>query len=181
MKKLVIILSILVLTNMTSCGQNNVNKKNMDSIKSQYLCVLEETKEQIIYLTHLVRIVQKAGDELKSYAGGDELFLRFETKTMLKNKENNYTQNISILHCVPERVAVNTLEADGGSYDTYAFYVFLEAAAFYENGQSVGHADPSGEWTYAGLDSDNGISTKIVNYFYEHKEKVSVIQENVKR
>jgi hypothetical protein len=151
--------------------------ENMDSIKSQSLCVLEETKEQIIYLTHLVRIVQKAGDELKSYAGGDELFLRYEIRTMLKNKENHYTQEISILHCVPERVA----KREGGSYDTYAFYVFLEVAAFYENGQSVGHAEPSGEWTYAGSDSDNGIPSKIVNYFYEHKEKVSVIQETVNR
>ena len=149
----------------------------MDSIKSQYLCVLEETKEQIIYLTHLVRIVQKAGDELKSYAGGDELFLRYETRTVLKSKENHYTQKISILHCVPERIAME----EGGSYDTYAFYGFLEVFAFYENGQSVGHAEPSGEWTYVGLDSDNGIFSKIVNYFYEHKEKVSVLQENVKR
>jgi hypothetical protein len=177
MKKTVIILSILVLASMTSCGQNNVNHKNMDSIKSQSLCVLEETKEQIIYLTHLVRIVQKAGDELKSYAGGDELFLRYETRIILKNKENHYTQEIFILHCVPERIA----KMEGGSYDTYVYYVFLEVAAFYENGQSVGHAEPSGEWTCIGLDSDNGIPTKIVNYFYEHKEKIPVIQENVKR
>ena len=177
MKKAVIILSLLVLTSMTSCGQNNVNKKNMDSIKSQSLCVLEETKKQIICLTNLVRIVQRAGDELKSYAGGDELFLRYEIRIFPKNNKNQYNQEISILHCVPERVA----KMEGGSYDTYALYTFLEVAAFYENGQSVMHADPSGEWVYAGLASDSEIYTKIVNYFYEHKEKVSVIQGKVKR
>jgi len=176
MKTVIIILSLVALST-SGCGQNNANRKNMDSIKSQSLCVLEESKEQITYLTHLERIVQRAGDELKSYAGGDELFLRYETRTMLKNKENHYTQEISILHCVPERIA----NMDGGSYDTYAFYVFLEVAAFYENGQSVGHAEPSGEWAYAGLGSDTGIPAKIVGYFYEHKEKVPVIQENIKR
>jgi hypothetical protein len=185
MKKIVIILSVLVLSIMASCDQGKkMNQKNtdeiksqslMNSVKSQPLCIFEETNEKSIYLISLVRVVRSAGDELKSYAGGDELFLRYETRTILKNEENHYTQNISILRCVPERIAL----VSGGSYDTYAFYVFNEVLAFYENGQSIGHAESSGKWTYGGLASDNGIFSKIVNCFYEHRDKVPVVQENI--
>ena len=175
MRKTVLILSVLAMSSIASCRQNNINQKNMDSIKSQSLCVLEETDEQITYLTHLARIVQKAGDEQKSYAGGDELFLRYETWTILKNGGNHTVQNCAILHCIPERVAM----VDGGSYDTAAFYLLKEICAYYENGKPNGHAKLSGEWTHVGLASDNGIYTKIVDYFYANKEKIAVYQKNI--
>ena len=177
MKKIVIILNVLFMASIINCGRNGINQKNMNNIKSQSLCVLEETGEQITYLTHLARIVQKAGDEQKSYAGGDELFLRYETWTILKNGGTHTIQNCAILHCIPERVAME----DGGSYDTAAFYLLKEICAYYENGKPNGHAELSGEWTHVGLASDNGIYTKIANYFYANKEKITVYQENIEK
>ena len=130
MRKTIITLIICTLTSITSCGQNKKSQADMDSIKSQSICILEETDEYITYLTSLVRIVQKAGEEQSLYAGGNELFLRYEIWTIMKKEKNRSYYERAILHCVPERIA----EVDGGSYDTAAFYLLKEIANNYKNG-----------------------------------------------
>lgn len=147
----------------------------MDSIKSKSLCILEETDEKIVYLTYLVQIVQEAGDEHKSYAGGNELFLRYETWEIMKKEKDHIIQNRAILHSVPERVAM----IDGGSYDTAAFYLLTENQIYNENGTLNSHTKPSEEWTYVGLAGDNGIYTQIENYFHDNKAKIRVIYQNI--
>lgn len=178
MKNIMIILSLFTsfMYSPGCMGQDNRNQINMDSIKSQSLCILDETDEMTVYLTYLVRIVEKAGDEKKSYAGGDEIFLRYETWTIPK-KGNRYIQDRAILHSTPERIAT----VNGGSYDTAAFYLLPEDRVYYENGKPKEHAGLSDEWTYAGLASDNGIYTQIDNYFHQNKAKTPVIQENIKK
>ena len=178
MKKIIITLTICTLTSITSCGQNKKSQVDMDSIKSQSICILEETDEYITYLTNLVRIMQKAGEEQISYAGGDELFLRYEIWTIMKKEKNRSYHECATLHCVPKRIA----KVGGGNYDTAAFYLLKEIANNYKNGSLFnGTFKPSGKWTYVGLASDNGIYSKIDDYFSNNKDKVTVhIRENIK-
>jgi hypothetical protein len=110
MRKIAVILSVFIMLSMTNCGQNNTNQKNMNNIKSQSLCVLEETDYYTTYLTNLVRIVQKAGDEQRSYAGGDELFLRYEIWVIMKKEKNRSYQERAILRCIPEHIAMENEE-----------------------------------------------------------------------
>ena len=176
MRKIAVILSVFIMLSMTNCGQNNTNQKNMNNIKSQSLCVLEETDYYTTYLTNLVRIVQKAGDEQRSYAGGDELFLRYEIWVIMKKEKNRSYQERAILRCIPERIAME----NGESYDTYVFFLLKEIADNYKNGKLFnGDYKPSGEWVYVGLAIDNGIHTKINSYFYENEAEIPVIQENI--
>lgn len=147
----------------------------MEDIKSQSLCVLEDTDAHTVYLTGLVRIVQNEGDELCSYAGGDELFLRCETWTVLKEEGGHTIQGCSILHVVPERVAT----PDGGNCDTAVLYVLTQSNSFYKNGEPDGHAEPSGKWACVGLAGGDGIYAKIVGYFDGHRDKIAVRREDI--
>lgn len=137
----------------------------MDSIKTHSLCVLYETEDCIAYLTRLERIVQNAGDELKSYAGGDDLFLRYEIWTICNEMPND--QSIAILHSQPERIAM----VDGGSYDTSVYEILYELP-FLECG-----------WINQGLcsDSDNSILAQIEEYYHNHRNKTPVVVENLRK
>ena len=178
MKQKIITLIICSFTCITSFGQNKKSQADMDSIKSQSICILEETDEYITYLTSLVRIVQKAGEEQSLYAGGNELFLRYEMWTIMKKEKNRSYHERAILHHLPARIAKVT----GGGYDTAVFSLLIEIANNYKNGSLFnGDYKPSGEWTHVGLASDNGIHSKITDYFSNNKDKVTVhIRENIK-
>ena len=171
MKKPVIILGITALIaggcfGQTSNNNSNMNQTNKDSVESKYLCILEETEKTIIYLTGL----GLASDVQKYYAGGNEIILNFELWTTSKNEEiyKTGTRHSGMLRSEPERVATK----DGGSYDTAALYLFTRVRAFYENGVSIGHAEPSGKWVSVGLAGDNGIYAKILDYFYKNQSEI---------
>jgi hypothetical protein len=43
-------------------------------------------------------------------------------------------------------------------------------STFYENGENVGHAEPSGEWNFVGYsDDETNLGAKILKYFNEYR------------
>ncbi|MDH6308606.1 hypothetical protein M2451_000917 [Dysgonomonas sp. PFB1-18] len=176
MKKAIIILTLLAIT--TACSaQGDKTQPNMDSIKAKALCVLEETDKHIVYLTNMTRLVRKSGDELSWYAGGNELFLRYETWTISKDDKEYSIQNRSVLYCKPERIAT----PDGGSYDANVYQNRVEFYAYHKNVQPVQHVLPSGEWEDFGLSGDDGIPTKVDDYFHQNIKDIPVIVEDLGR
>ena len=147
----------------TSNNNSNMNETNNDSMELKYLYILEETEETITCLTALELA---DGVQQKFYVGGDDITLDFELWITSKNEETG-TRHRGMLHIVPERVA----RKDGGSYDTAALYLLTMVYEFYENGENIGHGEPSGEWVYVGLVGDNSIYAKIDDYFYTNWDK----------
>ena len=174
MKTIKTILALLLYC--TACtGQNNTNQINMDNIKTQSLSILEKTGEKTTYLTGLTRLVQKASDELNTYAGGDELFLRYEAWTIPKNDESSGIRERAILHCIPERLETQ----DGGNHDTYICETLIEVLEFYKNGKPDGHAELPGEWSWIGEYVRSGIHEKILHYYFNNESIIHVQQEDL--
>ena len=171
MKKSIIILGITALV-VSSCGGQTTNNKQISNMnetnndESKYLCILEETKGTIIFLTGL----RLADDGQKFSAGGNEIVLNFGIWKASKIEDiyKNGVEHSGMLRIVPERIATE----DGGSYDTAAIYLFTWVYAFYENGVSTGHGEPSGKWVSVGLASDNSIYAKILDYFDKNQTEI---------
>lgn len=179
-KTAVIIITLSITAIITSCDPPRfmtmkTSKAEVNNMEVQSFHILEETEDKTVYLTNLERLVQKIGDEKSSYAGGDELFLRYETRSILKNTENQSIKISAILHCMPERI----ITREKVNYDTYAFEILHLVKAFYKNGEVDGHAKLSKKWVSAGLASDNGLPSKIVDYYFNHRKEVPVQQENL--
>lgn len=162
------------MANMTSCKSNNTNQIDMDTIRTDSLFILEETEDYIKYLAHLERIIQKPKIEQQLSVDDDELFLRYEIWTMMKKGKKSSYQECGMLHCIPERIATE----EGESYDDAAIYFSREITTNNDNGNlTKSDSKASIEWTYVGLYSENGIYSKINNYFYQNKETIPVVQE----
>lgn len=174
---------VTLLLCCTACaGQNNINHTNTDSMKTRLLCTLEETGDGITYLTDLMCIAQNTDGEQSPYAGGDELFLRYEILTIPKGDGNPSIRERAVLHCIPERIAkIGKRGRDIQIIDTYIFKALTEVLIFYENGKPDGHAEPSGKWNYAGDYTDDGIHAKILHYFFNHREEIPVSREDLRK
>jgi hypothetical protein len=174
MKKAIIILTLLAIT--TACSaQGDKTQTNMDSIKAKSLCILEETDKHTVYLTDMIRLVRKSGDELLWYAGGNELFLRYETLTIPKDDKEYSIQNRSVLYCKPERI----ITRDGVNYDANVYQNRVELYIHHKSGQLPFHVLPSGEWEDYGLSGDDGIPTNIDSYFHQNIKEIPVIVEDL--
>ena len=173
MKKTVITLNILIMLSMSSFGQDNINQKDMDSVKAkiQSLCILKETDDEIIYLTELVRFVWEGGDKWKSYVSGDPFYFSYKIQSISTNR--NFTSHESaMLAFFPKRIAI----PDEENYDIYDIRISSAVSVFYENGNPIENAKGSRAWSPP-INFNKEVYEKILQYFFNHKEKVPIMIE----
>lgn len=174
MKKVIIILTLLAIT--TICfAQGDKTQPDMDSIKAKSLCILEETDKHIIYLTDIVRLVRPDEEQTTWYTG--QFFLRYETWTVTKGDENRSIREQAILNGRIKWMMV----PDGGDIHIAVYDNLSEGTTYYKNGIEDGRTEPTGEWIDAGNSTDNGIFSKIGNYFDEHNPNIPLVVEDLKR
>lgn len=172
MKKAAIILTLLTTT-ITCFAQGNKPQPDMDSIKAKSLCILEETDKHTVYLTDMIRLVRPGEEQTTWYTG--QFFLRYETWTVTKGDENLSIRKQAILNGRLKWMMV----PDGGDIHVAVYDNLSEGTTYYKNGIEDGRTEPTGEWIDAGNSTDNGIFSKIGNYFDEHNPNIPSVVEDL--
>ena len=153
----IVIISVLTLCNAQTISKTNEKNKNMKQESENTLLVLNQNKD---YTTHLIAVdtLSEYNKEYVTFIGNGDYFLTYDTETKTTDKKNDIiTRKRMTLHVIPE------------SKDRFRLEVRLGSSTFYENGENVGHAKPSGKWNFVGYsDDENNEVAEVLKYFNEH-------------
>ena len=187
------------MTITTLCNdKNNSKDKVMKQELPEYaLCILNESKDGISYLMSVALFTdyQQRNVAYKKIGNGD-YFLYYHTEYKSANtkpltkelslKERAIWVVAFILNKRPRPpfweksadtvdrriVESNNLHIIPDNNGRYRMESQMQSSTFYENGENIGHAEPSGEWNFAGYsDDENSEAAKILKYFNDYCNK----------
>jgi hypothetical protein len=111
-----------------------------------------EIDGNVVYLIHVRPAKYNNELQMESTVNGD-YYLYYEI--IRGNYPKSYDESGYHLHVIPEK-------------NIYKLEVRMESDTFYENGETVGHADPIWEWNFVGYSTENILVAKILEYYIEN-------------
>ena len=147
----------LLLSAISLCVAQKLNQPNAmtEQANTQSPHVLFESDDVIHYLTYVLRYDSEDAT-LPQQTATDNFFLQFDIQS--KNKSGRFSSSSRYMMSV----------ATNG--DAYSIKLRMESKTFYENGENMGHASPSGEW----FEDSNGYYANVLNYYLNNKDSILI-------
>ncbi len=153
-----VMLIVVILTISTACNgqkKNNKEKTMKQELPEYALCLLHENN----YLT-AVGIISDYDKQYVTFIGNGDYFLSYDTEQKATDKEHDIrSHRRNTLHVIPEG-------------NRFRLEVRMESLTFFQDGENMGHAEPSGQWMFVGYSDDKDCeAAKVMKYFNEHRDK----------